>query len=410
MQRKGSSRFAWLVGNLCLCLWVLSYTVGCPEEKKKDECLINSDCTQNDVICKGGQCVALGDIGAACDGDSDCLLNSKQTQRKLNCQSNKCTEVCETNFDCDAATQICDRSNGKCIAKNPDAGETNTEQAPGMKEGEDCSAPTARCEQGLSCIEQAEGKNRKKTCWKTCSANADCASGKVCATGHCVPLGETCSFNSGGTLDDPCWPGLECRREGVVEGACYLPCSGDGDCPSGVPCTELELNKKYCKAKNKQAGADEACGTINGEQVDCIDGYGCIPKSAGSTDSVCTKKCTQASDCQDPSFCNGGYCVLGNVGEAQEGASCKTAAGATKQEICAAGLFCLVFQGKDLGLCYKECRTDPNVCTAPAQCVTLTGANTNLCLKTCTQATDCTAPTGTCAGVVQGGPTYCVHQ
>gem|GEM_PF-2124096 len=409
MQRKGSTGLGWLIGNVCLCLWVLSYAVGCPEEKKKDECLISSDCKGDDTFCKAGKCVPLGDVGAACTGDTDCLLRSKQSNRALNCQAGKCTEKCETNFDCNAATQICDRSIGKCIAKDPDAGEINTEQAPGVKEGEDCTAPTARCEQGLSCIQQAEGKNRKKICWKPCAKNSECAAGKVCAAGHCVPSAETCSFNSGGTLDDPCWPGLDCRREAVVEGTCYLPCSQDTDCPTGVSCTEVEPNKKYCKAKGKLAGPNEACGKINNENVGCVDGYGCIPKSAGSSDSVCTKKCTQASDCQDPRFCSGGFCVLGNVGEAKEGASCKNAAGATKQEICAAGLYCLLFQGKDLGLCYKECRADPAVCTAPTQCVTLASANTNVCLKTCTQASDCTAPTSACASVAQGGPTYCLH-
>jgi hypothetical protein len=399
------------MGYLCFGAVMMSYVLGCPEEKVKPECVATSDCAKDDVICVEGKCQPLGDINDPCRGGADCLLKSKQTNKSLVCKAGKCTERCETNFDCELSKgEICDRVEGVCIVLSPDGGETVTEEGPGLEEGQDCAAPTARCGQGLSCIEQSEGKNRKKRCWKTCSASTDCAAGRACAAGHCVPVAEVCSFNAQGTLDDPCWPGLTCVREGIVEGSCYQSCSQASECLTGQVCEEVQPNQKFCKSQGKQAGAGEACGQIGGEQVGCITGYGCIAKAVGSSERVCTKQCTQASDCQEPTFCSGGYCTAGNVGTAKELEACKTTAGATDQERCEAGLYCLIFQGKESGLCYKECRTDPTACGSAKQCVNFSAANTNLCLQTCTEAANCAAPTASCASVAQGGPTYCVHQ
>ncbi len=377
----------------------------CSQPTKKciqPECRSNLDCKDDEACVKSsGKCEKRGQEGDSCTEDGAGCLGD------LLCVKGRCTKKCTTEFDCDKG-ETCDTETGICTSNSSgtDGGDNTNEGDLGQGIGESCSLQ--QCRSSLDCV---KFNDKIKKCWKPCQKDSDCQDQRICASGHCVPQGEQCLYDKpGGTLTKPCWAGLECALDGIVEGKCLRPCKG-GDCPAGLKCIE-DKGKKFCRKETDKAGPHEACGDVNGKKVDCVSGYACLPKSIHSKQKVCTKTCTKADDCQWPYFCQGGYCVAGNVGSAKLGEVCSTANGATEDKICDVKLYCQVSDPKAKeGRCYRDC-TDPKAeaCPNGTSCQVLsTNPPRKLCLKTCAKPEDCDQNTQKCVKLPSGAQ-VCIHK
>ena len=359
--------------------------VACGPEKKEAECASTLDCSDGQA-CVEEKCVARGELGDSCEEGKEpgCVDG-------LICDKSECKSKCTTDFDCDKGEE-CNTTTGACqTAQKEDAGPVD--EGPGQGIGEDCNPK--KCNSELTCVKWTDNASK---CWKTCTENKDCADGRVCSGGYCVPTGEKCQYDTpGGKLTIPCYTGLECVLTGPVEGVCSQTCTKDEDCLTGESCVEQTNGKKTCGKAGDKAGPGQACGTIDGKKVDCVDGYGCVEKGLGSTDKVCTKTCTKSEDCQWPKFCQSNFCVDGNVGTVKLGEVCSTKSDATEAEKCAAGHYCFVVkQGETSGICLRDC-TDARAdqCPTGTECVSTT-ATIKTCLTKCTKPEDCSAPTPEC--------------
>ena len=365
----------------------------------KPECSSSLDCKDNESCVKSsGKCEKRGDEGDACtENGAGCLDN-------LMCIKKKCTKRCQTQFDCDKG-ETCDTTTGICVSATADAGtEKMVEEEAGQQIGEDCAVQ--KCDNTLDCVKF--DKNISK-CWKPCKLDKDCKDQRICAGGHCVPQAEQCLYDKpGGTLTKPCWSGLQCALDGIIEGKCLRPCNG-GDCPAGLKCIE-DKGKKFCKKEGNKAGPHEACGKINGKDIGCVSGYECLEKSASSSAKICTKKCQKSDECSWPYFCQGGYCVAGNIGSAKLGDACALINGTPENEICDAKLYCQLASQKDKkGKCYRNC-TDPkaDACPSGTSCQVIT-SQLKLCFKTCAKPEDCDKNTQNCVKL-QSGAQICMHK
>ncbi len=381
-------------------------TSGCSKEEKP-ECVSNLDCKGSET-CVKGKCTAKSDEGGPCaeDGTGPSCLAQSADNKPLVCDRGVCKVRCQTHFDCDPG-QRCDVSTGICGKPTPDGGgeAPPPDEGGGQQESETCG-PGQSCAAGLDCVKRSQNQTNGQ-CWKPCKADKDCAAGRLCAGGHCVPSDAKCQ-QAGGQITQACWPGLECVLEGVAEGSCLRSCTGN-DCPTGLAC-DTKNGKKFCLPLSDKAGEGQDCGDIGGKKVGCVEGTECVPERQGSSKNICTKKCNQDTDWKWPRFCQGSLCVLGNAGTASLGQACKTGLNAKLEERCDGGLFCLTLgQNSQEGFCYRDCgpRSDP--CPPQTVCTSVGGRN-SLCLKECKDNNDCpNAPATTCGQLQGTNKQVCLH-
>ena len=396
----------WLGLPMILAFLAASGVLGaaCSNSDKEctQTCLASMDCNA-DQKCVEGCCQALGKSGEPCP-KLGCAPG-------LYCHAGTCEEKCRVDSDC-GSNEVCDSATGKCETVSRDSGPAG-DQPPDTggtkaKEGEECGAGLPACDQNLECVKKDKSLAKGK-CWKLCTKDSDCG-GNLCAltgaNGHCVPNDDKCEFASASSTTPriPCWPGLVCIRDGMVEGLCLKTCTTKDDCPKDLACDKKD-SKTYCLPPKDLAGPGQACGDVGGKQVGCVKGYGCIPERVGATKSICAKKCTQHTECQWPKYCGGSHCTKGSVGTAQIGQKCKGTP-TTPAEQCDGGLVCVTTKQDADGTCYRECKdARAPKCPTGSKCVQAGG--TMICQgvagegQPCDQSTPC--DTGHICVGTQGG-------
>lgn len=147
-------------------------------------------------------------------------------------------------------------------------------------------APGVTCQPWQSCLEGICIGDPPTT---TCTTDAECASGEICASGLCfVPP-------SGGPL--PCAADADCGPGAICEGQLCLVttgtpvCTADADCGAGLAC---------------EAGL---CVSLCTSDADCVPGESCVG-------GVCheTTPCTADTDCTGGEVCVAGTCTASGGG------------------------------------------------------------------------------------------------
>jgi len=300
--------------------------------------------------------------GAACSGDSDCSTG--------HCRQESAGKLCVDLLGC-AEDAHC--STGFTCRVSPGALDAGVASALGS-----CSNGS----QGSVCYEDAQCK------YKLCSGNA-CAGGRVsdackadeqCASGFCrTSTGNTSGYcvsgerGAGCSDDGDCGSGLHCS-----EGACYgsgigQACDGSSDCESGLcianVCRGGEpgsvcLEDAHCKAGVCSSGRCVSGGVLSpcAEAADCNSGLRCARQVCG--DGSAGAPCSSDADCKVRA-CVRGTCRAGALGD-----------------ICDAADDC------ESNRCADPAGVDPGECTSGAQ-----GSR-------CVSPSNCTSascsPQGTC--------------
>jgi hypothetical protein len=132
------------------------------------------------------------------------------------------------------------------------------------------------CPSGSTCtLNGALGLN---TCFKNCTAQADCGRGTGVGNGYdCFNIGAAsniCSESANGT------------------GNIGDTCAGYWECKGGINGNCLGFTNGYCSQ------FCDAPGTCTGNGNCCASGSTCVPNAVGSTFSLCEKDCTDVSQCR----------------------------------------------------------------------------------------------------------------
>ncbi len=176
-------------------------------------CVEDGQC-QSGTVCVAGRCVP------PCDDNADCTAPATCTNGKC-----KVPGACELPADCPAPETYCDRVSGSCV--------------PGCLVDPDCKDAAKRCDDG-ACVD------------KGCEHNYECAFGKVCESGQCVPFPANephCAVCEADKETNPSCPEPNtCVRfqsnenEPPLGDFCLVPCKNDpiDRCPSGWQCQRFE--------------------------------------------------------------------------------------------------------------------------------------------------------------------------
>jgi hypothetical protein len=202
----------------------------------------------------------------------------------------------------------------------------------------------------------------RKTNELSCSTTEDCAEGRTCTSGFCIPSdapivppcaenctdlggvcdGETCRFS----CDPITCPGIVTCPAGLP---CAIACNGVGACGTGIACTSAESCTITCSDGACQAAID--CGTSDCD-VTC-NGDGCGGEiRCGQADS-CTVACNGPDSCSSQIQCGNGSCDVTCAGSTSCaggtacGSSCRCDVGCTGVGSCGIAATCTKMQCED---------------------------------------------------------------
>jgi Cys-rich repeat protein len=233
-------------------------------------CLDDTQCALGQ-LCKGNACVPGCSATHACPGVEQCKLPAGQ-----------CVQ-CLSDVQCGGTTPRCGPGTSRCVACLPGPGDNcpvgnycrpDFVCERGCKRGSDC--PSGVCLADRSC--------------QQCTADAQCAAGKVCDNGTCTAA---CSATN------PCGAGKACcsasqrcidlQNDAANCGACGNACGAGGACCAG-----------QCKSLSS-AGSCGACGTV------CGVGEGCCGLACTSITTL--QRCGACNvSCGVDTFCDGAVC------------------------------------------------------------------------------------------------------
>lgn len=325
-----------------------------------DDCTDAARCDQS--FAEGPTCFWRGEVadGEACDADGDCASGR--------CFDGRCSIRCPTG-DCPGGTLCTDFDTVALCAPAP------------LPEGAACGFD-AECADGRIC---AGGR-----CLPGCAAG--CPAGAICVGEQCQP---TC------VDEGDCAPGLMCDRFDASAPFCALrgaaaageACVRAGDCRSGL-----------CFDGLCRAGCSGACGA--GEScVGLAGGAWCLPTGDGTIGDACVANgtcrsglcvgqrcaapCPTAGGCPAETRCRalraGGFCVADCDPIAGRGCAAEEACAPYPEDV---GGLCVPLD--DHGRIGEPCARD-DACTAAAiGC--LPGADGTRCRAPCQGDGDCPAP------------------
>jgi hypothetical protein len=212
--------------------------------------------------------------GSACAGSPPCLARSycdtssaAPTCRPVGSVGSACT----SDTQCDYQNDIyCNTTSGKCYAANTSA-----------TAGQSCAYPN-RCGSGLWC-------DATSTCQPPLPLGAACTGDSACGrTGH------------GCVADSAAAGALSHCRIRLVEGAsCVVGVRG---CQSGLYCNGSALGGTGSCLRSPTVG--QACGTIFGERVNCLDGWCDRPGTPPPDQGICKTPLKAGAACPTFNECN----------------------------------------------------------------------------------------------------------
>ena len=329
-----------------------------------------------------------GQVGAACQGDSDCTANDGLTCLKVG-QDGYCSKDCSLlgQFDCPAES-ICEK-----------LGDTARMCIDGCCSAEDCR-DGYRCARRpeLDIFIEQTGCAEPGVCLPNCQSNSACPQGYKCdfGSGQCVPkvgsgngVGSACKgpsdCNSGtclttypdgyctspcGTQLTGCEPGSECFAMDGSAPTCMLRCQQDGECRNGYRCETVAQKEGSGPVRGfcvPRCEAHTVCG--DGTHCDAPSGK-CVAGAAapGPVGAFCSGNAECATGTCETSWPNG-YCTSGCDACEPPGtcADARCVLGCTDSTACRYGYACLN------GACAPRCTSDA-ACAAGQVCDTMSGA------------------------------------
>lgn len=209
---------------------------------------------------------------------------------------------------------------------------TTSEKLPA---GRECSGQNDKCRSGLChAVDSATS-----VCTQSCTTTDDCPGTMMCDTvpvigsiclptgmgGRCVddaecPAGHRCDTDASRCyvpvvrdLCAPCTSTLQCPEgghcatvAGTGERYCTTGCGGDGGCPSGFVCEQLEgASSKQCVPANetKTCNAGKTlCSPCRGDR-ECGDFGDLCVRNLASQERFCGTACLRNADCHDGFSC-----------------------------------------------------------------------------------------------------------
>jgi len=220
------------------------------------QCLTGADCRDPSKPV----CDPLSHTCVKCAADSDCPAGNV-------CRNNACVPGCNAQHPCPSG-QVCG-PNGTCVQCLSDA---------------QCAGATPRCNTAtntcVQCLPTSDNCPMGQYCRQDFVCERGCKTNADCPSGMCLP-----DHSCGGcTADSQCAAGKVCQN-----GTCVAACSGTAACGSGLDCCS-----GHCKNLQNDTMNCGACGT-----------------TCGSGDTCCASSCANLQN--DPLNCGacGNVCAPG---------------------------------------------------------------------------------------------------
>lgn len=292
-----------------------------------DECSSTDACGTSDNPCLRCEdsvcmpskkvCVGVASVGEACSDADGPLCKDKYFDQANKCLSSKCGtsaaplqpgDACVTN---DALIENSDKTGG-CSSGNCSNG-----VCVGLDKGENCSALTAPCKQGLYCTSILGGVCEDvKAAGSDCTLDSECEPGTVCVgtpNGKCTAVfsiagGSSCDGakllpvdEDGNPASALCQPGLTC-----LGGKCENPddlegeaCEADSDCTEGQPANSYKCVENPCTGEKSCqplfVRSDKEVANAYKAYLDCLKTKKCDgaaqPWSDGTSANCAGKNC-----------------------------------------------------------------------------------------------------------------------
>jgi MYXO-CTERM domain-containing protein len=387
-----------------------------------------------DVSCPGGEECVDGNCepgGNPCSEDSECAggevcVDGHCHEGQPACEGEDC-DNCTWDQDCPGG-EIC--VSGECHPAEPPVTCSNNGDCPanqvcegGFCDGKETCSDDSDCPNGEAC-DDGLGLCVPEHPPIPCSGSGDCPSGDTCTSGTCQPPGGGCTDNSDCTGDS------QCVDNGGVE-LCVpphppIPCSGDGDCPSGDVCLS-----GYCGSNDDSGGGGPGGSGPGGGTEPCNNDLDCPSNTCVDDGGVelCVPQhppvpCDTTSDCPAGDLCAGGFCTSDTCEDADDcpaGTVCDNTVDLCVPEHppvpCSGDSDCPGDDRCEAGFCapQTDCQDDTD-CAGGEVCVDNGGVE--LCEPgqppiPCTTPAECPAPdncglddVGDCDAVCEGG--YCL--
>ncbi len=250
-------------------------------------CVTGGDCREigcsSGEICDEatGNCVSPSPLGTPCATDAECAEGYCALQGALGlspADARVCAKACCSDADCSGDTI--------CYASGTGAKMCIPAMLVGRQRGP--GGTLAACSDGSACASGFCGTDLGG-CLGSCSAHADCGSGRSCAVYRRADsrIQNACYSGTGGTnAAGFCDSGSDCRfgicyEIAFGEGLCSGPCGTTAECPSGLYCSWQDIESSFIQL--------------------------CYPTSLWQGDGTSGAGCSFDSDCRD-SACVGGRC------------------------------------------------------------------------------------------------------
>jgi hypothetical protein len=241
-------------------------------------CTADADCAESAYCNTGGRCTPKLGPGEPCTREAECGSTAPRCADGVCCES-RCAGQCEA---CDLQDSL-----GSCV---PVEGEPRGDREPcggdgvcagscNGSEGAACDYPSesiecasectdarvtvSRCDgsgvcsadQAVSCGDYGCGADR---CLASCETSADCAAGRRCESGSCIPSTAICSDDLSESRPVNADP-IPCGAYKCDEttGGCRSTCNTSAACAAGKTCNP---STRACETANTSVAADEGCG------------------------------------------------------------------------------------------------------------------------------------------------------
>jgi hypothetical protein len=246
--------------------------------------------------------------------DSECLLDSDCTALNPVCRSGVCGPRCILDSEC-PGTEIC--RNGTCGPAPVPCSDANPCQTPNVCINGTCNPPCSAstctaplvCQSGI-CAPPCSADNpcqpprvcRNGVCDFECTTNTGCGSvARMCEGNRCVNI-EEC------TTDAICSPGRFCRN-----GACTRACIDDAACPQGSRCRGgvcLQTCAPNILCPFQHECMDGVCVRTPCTATSCPKNWNPNTIDFKCNNGVCEPACDRGrmSNCVQGQDCRAGYC------------------------------------------------------------------------------------------------------
>ena len=323
-----------------------------------DACETGADCTSGICLNDGACYVACGAHGDCPDGmrcwSARFLVGLSEELLDPSGDGVREVPACRTPPTPCATPEACEAAEEECLPWwDPDAEAMTAacrpaaggELPPGARCHSDDDCVTGVCTRDQICLEICEGDGScedGQLCGSVVAAAdgrqgevpacvLDPGSGQVCTRDADCPEGEACHPEAGEGDDEValrCRPGAglgpaelcdeswDCLSGHCVNGTyCFAACTGDGDCPEGVPCQEQpsgvrdrqEVLVSMCIEPNLPCVRDSDCP---------LEGQACAPEEDPDDPEVLAPLCREAqgdrrggAECRRDRDCLSGYCI-----------------------------------------------------------------------------------------------------